>query len=119
MAEEHNGLKEGYIISVLDSKYQCLFCDSEYLHKTEVNNHIYNEHVTMLENDQIVDSHCIYCNSSFQDFIQVFHITTQIKQVVGSRFRPLNRLQLVLPFGSKSANRPGTSGSLQRSRAPA
>ena len=38
MAEIHSEEKEGYIISILDSKYQCLFCDSEFLHKTEARN---------------------------------------------------------------------------------
>ena len=67
MAEIHSEEKEGYIISVLDSKYQCLFCDSEFSNKTEVNRHIYSQHVTLLENGQNVDSYCIYCNSTFQD----------------------------------------------------
>ena len=59
--------REGHIVSVLDSSFQCLFCDLDFKNSSQVYGHVQMNHVITLKNGLNIDSFCVYCKSSFVD----------------------------------------------------
>jgi hypothetical protein len=78
--------REGHIVSVLDSSFQCLFCDLNFKNSSQVYGHVQMNHVITLKNGLNIDSFCVYCKSSFVDLARhlkgIHDMKKEVKYVV-------------------------------------